>query len=251
MHAKCSGLLNATQYRRNKDWTCDPCSASKTQQPTPPPLAPSPIPVPSADQISDDSTFNVLLFNANGIGNKQTELGVVLERNEVKVAVIQQSKLSSKSKNPCIRNYTTVRKDRPHSHGGGLLVFIHESITFSKQSSPPEALSDPHLEELTIKADLGNTKLIISNIYIPPASSCSNGYQSSIEHLLTTPDPLILGVVSLTRSIRHGTQDRPIQEEKEWTTQSTDQALVYLIGIAPREFRQTQSRSSEDNNQEL
>ena len=72
-------------------------------------------------------------------------------------------------------------------------VFIHESITFSKQPSSPETLSDPHLEELTIKADIGNTKLIISNIYIPPASSCSNGYQSSIEHLLTTPDTLILG----------------------------------------------------------
>ena len=183
MHAKCSGLLNAAQYRRNKDWTCDPCSASKTQQPTPPPPSPSPTPAPSVDQISDDSTFNVLQFNANGIGNKLTELGVVLARNKVKVAVIQESKLSSKSKNPCIWNYTTVRKDRPHSHGGGLLVFIHESITFSKQPS------DPHLEELTIKADIGNTKLIISNIYIPPASSCS----SSIEHLLTTPETLILG----------------------------------------------------------
>ena len=116
VHAKCSGLLNAPQYRRNKDWTCDPCSASKIQQPTPPPLAPSPAPAPSVEQISDDSTFNVLQFNANGIGNKLTELGVVLERNKVKVAVIQESKLSSKSKNPYIRNYTTVRKDRPHGH---------------------------------------------------------------------------------------------------------------------------------------
>ena len=193
VHAKCSGLLNAAQYRRNKDWTCDPCLASNTQQPTPPPSSSSPIPAPSADQISDDSTFNVLQFNANGIGNKLTELGVVLERNKVKVAVIQESKLSSKSKNPCIRNYTTARKDRPHSHGGGLLVFIHESITFSKQPLSPEALSDPHLEKLTIQADIGNTKLIISNIYIPPASSCSNGYQSSIEHLLMTPDTIILG----------------------------------------------------------
>ena len=148
-------------------------------------------PAPSADQISDDSTFNVLQFNANGIGNKLTELGVVLERNKVKVAVIQESKLSSKFKNPCIRNYTIVRKD--HSHGGGLLVFIHESITFSKRPSSPEALSDPNQEELIIKADIRNTKLIISNIYIPPAISCSNGYQSSREHLLTTPDTLILG----------------------------------------------------------
>ena len=71
------------------------------------------------------------------------------------MAVIQESTLLSKSKNPCIRNYTTVRKDRPHGHGGGLLVFIHESITFSKQPSSPEALSDPHLEECAIKVDIG------------------------------------------------------------------------------------------------
>ena len=133
-------------------------------------------------QISDDITFNVLL-KANGIGNKLTELGVVLERNKVKVVVIQESKLSLKSKNPCTRNYTTVRKDRPHGQGGGFLIFIHSSITFSKQPSSPESLSDPHLEELSINAELRNTKLIISNVYILPASSCSNGYQSSIEHL--------------------------------------------------------------------
>ena len=177
---KCSGLLNAAQYRINIDWTCDPCSVSKTRQSTPPPPPPSATPAPSAEQISDDSTFNVLQFKANGIGNKLTELEVVLERNKVKVAVIQESKLSPKSKNPCIQNYTTVCKDLLHGHDGGLLVFIHESIPFSKQPSLPEALSNPHLEELTIKADIGNTGLIISNIYIPPASSSSNGCQSSI-----------------------------------------------------------------------
>ena len=100
------------------------------------------------DQISDDSMFNVLQFTAHGIWNKLTELGVVLERNKVKVAVIQELKLSPKSKNPCIRNYTTVHKDRSHGQGRGLLIFIHRSITFSKQPSSPESLSDPHLEEL-------------------------------------------------------------------------------------------------------
>ena len=177
VHAKCSGLLNAAQYRRNKDWTCTPArpqTPSNQHHHHPHQLL---LHLPNK---LDDSTFNVLQFNANGIGNKLTELGVVLKRNKVTVAVIQKSKFSSKSKNPCIRNYTTVRKERPHGHGGGLLVFIHESITCSKQPSSPEALSDPHLEVLTIKTDIGNTKLIISKIYIPPASSCSNGYQSSL-----------------------------------------------------------------------
>ena len=163
--------------------------ALSSQQSPPPTLSPA---LPTK-QISDDSTFNVLQLNANGIGNKLTKLGVVLERNNVKVAVIQELKLAPKPKNPCIRNYTTVRKDRPHGQGGGLLIFIHRSITFSKQPSSPESLSDPHLEELSIKPERGNAKLIISNVYMPPASPCSNGYQSSIEHLLTTPHTLILG----------------------------------------------------------
>ena len=114
-------------------------------------------PALSVEQMSDDM-FNVLQHTDNGVGNTLTELGIVLERNKVKVAVIQEAK----SKNPCIRNYTTMRKDRPHGHGGRLLIFIDRSITFSKQPSSPESLSDLHLEELTIKADIWNTKLIIS-----------------------------------------------------------------------------------------
>ena len=111
LHAKCSGILNAAQYRRKSDWTCDACSAPQSQQ-SPPPTrspapAPAPAPAPPTKQISDDSTFNVL-------GNKLTELEVVLERNKVKVAVIQESNLSPKSKNPCIQNYTTARKKRSH-----------------------------------------------------------------------------------------------------------------------------------------
>ena len=119
---RCSGWVHA---KCGCDWTCDTCSAPPSQQSPPPP---------------------------NGIGNKLTELGVVLERYKVKVAVIQESKLSPKSKNPCIQNYTTVREDRSHGQGGGLLIFIHRSITFSRQPLSPESLSDPHLEELFDKS---------------------------------------------------------------------------------------------------
>ena len=75
-----------------------------------------------------------------------------MENHKVKVVVIQESKLTSKSKNPCIHNYTTVRNDRPHGQGGGLLIFIHRSVIFSKRPSSAESLSDPHLEELSIKS---------------------------------------------------------------------------------------------------
>ena len=188
VHEKCSGILNAAQYRRKSDWICDTCSAPSSQQSPLPTLSPA----PPTKQISDDNTFNILHLKVNRIGNKLTELGVGLERNKVRVSVIQESKLSPKSKKTCIRNYTTVCNDHLHGQRGGLPIFIHRLITFSKQPSSPESLCGPHLEELSIKAELGDSTLIISNVYIPPASSYSNGYQSSIEHLLTTPHTLLL-----------------------------------------------------------
>ena len=38
-----------------------------------------------------------------------------------------------------------------------------------------------------------NTDLIITNAYIPPASSCTGGYNPSLDHLMMTTDTLILG----------------------------------------------------------
>ena len=168
--------------------------------------------------------------------NKLTELEVVLERNKVKVAVIQESKLSPKSKNPCIQNYTTVRiapMVKEEDCGSSFT-----EITFSKQTSSPESLSDPHLEELSIKAELGNTKLIISNVYIPPASSCSNGYHSSIEHLPTTPDTLILGDFNAHHPSWYSTdtKGRKIAD----SINGSDYGI--LTGTAPQEFRQMLNR---------
>ena len=144
VHAKCSGLLNAAQNRRSSDWACGPCSNTTTNTFT------TSYPYSTYRSKSYDSTFNVLQLNANGIGNKLTELGVIRENNKVKVAVIQESKLTPKSKNPCIQNYITVRKDRPRGQGGGLLIFIHRSVTFSKQPSSAESYHLPIITTINI-----------------------------------------------------------------------------------------------------
>ena len=185
VHSKCSGLQNAAEYRRIKDWVCSSCNSPHTL----PKLQPPPIPT----QAVDENSFTIMQFNANGIGNKLTELGEFLKRHNVKVVVIQESKLSSNSKTPSIQNFTTVRKDRRQGQGGGLLTLIHKSINFSRKPESPETLVEPHLEELTITATLGDTELIITNVYIPPASSCTGGYLPSLDHLMMTTDTQILG----------------------------------------------------------
>ena len=167
VHSNCSGLQNAAEYRRIKNWACSSCSS-----PPIPPI-PKPLPSPITTEASNGDPFTIQQFNANGIGNKQVELSEFLERHKVKVAVIQESKLTLNYWMPNIQNFTTVRKDCDQGQGGGLLTLIHKSINISRRPDSPDTLADPHLEELTITAKLRNTDLIITNVYIPPASSCT------------------------------------------------------------------------------
>ena len=163
----CSGLQNAAEYRRIKNWACISCSSPPT------PHIPKPLPSPIITKASDGDPFTVLQFNANGIGNKQVELGDFLERHKVKVAVIQESKLTLNSRTPNIQNFTTLRKDSDPGQGGGLLTFIHKSINFSRRPDLPYTLTDPHLEELTITAKLHTPSKLLHR-RIPSISGSSD-----------------------------------------------------------------------------
>ena len=117
VHSRCTGLRNAAAYRKSNGWIC-------TVYMTPPqPGAPSPPPSPAHTPTMSDKSFNILQWNANGIGNKQTELCIFLEVHDLTVAVIQESKLTANSRSPNIQNYILVRQDRRPGPGGGLLFF--------------------------------------------------------------------------------------------------------------------------------
>ena len=128
VHSRCSGLRNAADYRKANDWMCTACM-------TPPrPRAPTPSPSPTHTPTMSDKSFNILQWNANRIDNKQTELSIFLEAHNVKVAAIQEFKLTAKSISPNIQNYTLVRHDLRQGPGGGLLFFIHNSVSFTRKS---------------------------------------------------------------------------------------------------------------------
>ena len=135
---------------------------------TPPrPCAPTPPLSPTHTPTMSDKLFNILQWKANGIGNKQTELSIFLEAHNVKVAAIQESKLTAKSRSPKIQNYTLVQQDRRQGPGGGLLFFIHNSVSFICKSLSITANNDLHLEELTVSIAMDNTELLITNMYTP------------------------------------------------------------------------------------
>ena len=103
-----------------------------------------------------------------------------MEKNNIHIAAIQETKLTAKSKMRETPNYTLVRKDREKDKGGGVAFLVHESISFHRDPTPPSLKDDLHTEELTISLNCKNTPLQIRNVYIPPASSCTRGYNAPV-----------------------------------------------------------------------
>ena len=172
-----------------------PTSPPQSQPPTPslpqhqsPPVPPhfNPPPPVSNPPPNYDYEMNILQWNCNGIGNKTTELTSFIHQHDIKVAVLQESKLGIKSTPPNIPNFNLVRKDRPSAQGGGLATYIHKSVQFMKLPEPPP---DGHTETLGVK--VGDTNII--NVYIPPTSSCTAGFKPNITALLPDGDSLVLG----------------------------------------------------------
>ena len=129
--------------------------------------------------------------------------------------MIQESKLSSNYKTPSIQNFTTVRKDRRHGQGGGLLTLIHKSINFSRKPESPETLVEPHLDGHAGRHGVDHYPRLHTPVQLlrmrlhsfPGSSDDDDGYPNS-GRLQCTP----LGVVlKLDRYERH-----PIGEYDIW-----------------------------------
>ena len=239
---KCSGLKSSKERLKHKTWKGPCCTHINNSTPSAPPLSPSNhpttsstpfthriphIPIPSApppspphapptqqqqqaeDNISDHLT--ILQYNINGIQSKIDELLNYMDTNNIKIAAIQETKLTNKSKQPKTKNYTFLRKDRGKDKGGGLAFLVHESIDFNQEPTPPSLDTDPHLESLTITIPGTESNLQIRNIYIPPNSSCQQQYTAPLDKIFDNLNEtsLIIGDINAHHSLWYskGNQD--------------------------------------------
>ena len=106
-----------------------------------------------------------LQWNADGIDTKVAELNrLVVELN---VVLIQETKLTSRSKTPKIHGFTAVRQDRPNAEfpGGGLFTYVRQDLAFRRiggaKNGNIEALS------ISIQHKVGKW-LNVPNVYPPP-----------------------------------------------------------------------------------
>ena len=182
----CSSLTSIKKYDYNT-YVCTTCKNDPLPNPPSPPSSPPHTPPPQRTPLNNtDYNLKILQWNCNGIKSKIQELISFTDEHQIKIIVLQETKLTNKSTPPIIPNFTMVRKDRDTDSGGGLAIFIHKSILFAHAPDLPE---DGHTESAGIQ--VGNIK--IRNIYIPPVSSCAQGFEPDIQAILSEPDSLVLG----------------------------------------------------------
>ena len=115
---------------------------------------------------------------------------------------------------PNIPTYTTVRADRPHKSGGGLITLIRDNITFTP-TDIPSTINTHNIELQMVKVHLNNTKHItIANVYIPLRDSTSTHYKTAdkdiqhcIQHITTIPHSVLTGDANAHSSLWHSYTD--------------------------------------------
>ena len=203
MHIKCSSFKTSRERSKLKTWTGPCCITVKSPKsyhpqkrdppparrpppsppPPPPPQYPPPQPQHTFPQQSDDKAFKILQYNINGLSGKIDELLHYMDKNNIKIAAIQETKLTDKSKPIKTPNYTMIRKDRGKDKGGGIAFLIQEDIIFNTVPTPVDLENDEHIETMTINIPGKNSNHQIRNVYLPPVSSCSPQYQPKLDHL--------------------------------------------------------------------
>ena len=78
----------------------------------------------------------ILQVNINGIKNKLEELKLLIHDTHADSITLQETKLTPKANTPKVHNFTTVRADRLHKAGGGLITLIRDNITLTTTDIP-------------------------------------------------------------------------------------------------------------------
>lgn len=121
--------------------------------------------------------INIIFWNARSIVNKKGELEMLLNVN-VDICIIVESWLSEKHNNFNIAGFKTVRKDRAHGKGGGILILVRNDLAFKMRSDIVSP--DISVELAGVSITNVNPKLEIIACYRAPESSLTDSQWEDI-----------------------------------------------------------------------
>ena len=152
----------------------------------------NPGPGQAQQQPATTQSFSLVQINICGLRGKMDTLIDYITRNNIFIAAVQETLLRPNTTLWLPSGFSIVRADRPADRDkrGGLAFIIHQSVNFKTHQLP--LTTDPHLDQQAIVVNTGSMSITIINLYCPPASSCSPGYQLSLDLLLQLEDTVIL-----------------------------------------------------------
>ena len=135
--------------------------------------------VPVPGQPSSNN-FSILYFNARSISPKLDDLRAVVAAQNPSIICIVESWLSEDISDleMSIENYHLTRLDR-NRHGGGILIYIHASLTWEVLL---RGANDLEFLSLSLTSSGSLSKHCVSVLYRPPSSPVS-----FFDNVCTTP----------------------------------------------------------------
>ena len=188
--------------------------------------------------------FGIHIAPCYSIKNSTEQIYDLLTRHNILVACIQETKLTSGNVDPDFGKYAVVRRDRPNNDGGGgLITLIHNDVSYIPASSAAY-FNDQITEHLAVEVNIGEAKLLVINVYIPPASS-AHGQLPSLDPLFDiTRDVVVMGDFNAhdARWYSH-TQDAAAARRGEYIGNALDAGQLLCIN-GPSHTRRPRSGPS-------
>ena len=117
----------------------------------------------------------VAQWNCNGLKNSSAELLRFLNRYNVGVCCLQETKLRDGDRwAPSFPGFNLVPRNRPNRGGGGVAFLVRLNIAFSPIDLSNLRDLNNNVELQAIKIHQSNSVFSIFNVYTPPASSINN-----------------------------------------------------------------------------
>lgn len=121
--------------------------------------------------------MQIIVWNCRGIASKIHELPALINEGNVICLSETMLKLGAKYK-PNLKGYNFIRQDRQAGEGRGLLIFIKNSISYSRIN----VLDIPNgVEIIGVKLTFSSELINLFSLYIPPQTAIS---KTSLDTLL-------------------------------------------------------------------
>ena len=189
-HLKCPGLDNSSLW--SSTFTV-PCCQSRHTRPATPPLPAQATAQSTSPPSSSPYNFNPVQINICLLRGEINSLVDIMASGCISIAAIQETHIGHNTSLKTSSGYSIIHADRAKERqkGRSLAFLVHQSIQYWVLDLPIPP-GDKHLKQKAIKVMAGKTSITTANVYCPSSSSCTSGFELSLQHLLQLKDALIL-----------------------------------------------------------